>query len=171
MNDPEAPGIHHGEVRGSVKEHGWHVKQGDSDSRKYEQLRDLLAPRVLTGALQCPNQQEQPQQQTNCQQHLPHTPQFQVFPTLVAQPEPEITQLVVYPKPFSNQAAAHNGHQRGEKDIDPNVLPGSIFAAEEGREEKRSRHVRGRNPEDRQLQMPGAHQVARQDRGQVNAIE
>ena len=38
-------------------------------------------------------------------------------------------------------------------------------------EEQRRGHVGGRDPEDRRLQMPGAHQVAREDPLQLEAVE
>ncbi len=51
------------------------------------------------------------------------------------------------------------------------ALPGRLVAAQHAGDEQRAADIGGRNPEDSELQMPGAQQIARQERRQIEAEE
>ena len=49
--------------------------------------------------------------------------------------------------------------------------PAWLVAAQGAAEEQRRSYIGGRDPEDRHLQMPGAHQIARKNALQIEAIK
>ena len=55
--------------------------------------------------------------------------------------------------------------------MDERALALRIAAAESRGDEQRAGHIGSRNPEDHRLQVPGAQQIARKHRRQVDAVE
>jgi hypothetical protein len=51
------------------------------------------------------------------------------------------------------------------------ALPGGLAAAEHARDEQGTADISGGDPQDRQLQMPGAQEVAGQEPGEIDAVE
>ena len=170
VNDPEPPRINHGEVGFAGEEHRRQIKERDADGRIEEQRRHFTALGVFARRGNRTGQQHQPEDESEGQQHLPGAAQVKILPALMAEPEPEIAQRLIHAEQFAEQTAQRHDDQRGKENVDAFDLALG-FAAQHRSEEEAASHVSGRDPEDRQLQMPGAQDVARQQARQVEAVE
>ena len=73
--------------------------------------------------------------------------------------------------PFAEQAADRDEDDGAEQQMDGTALPGRLVAAQHAGDEQRAADIGRRDPEDGELQMPGAQQIARQERRQIDAEE
>src|SRR5450755_4648411 len=125
----------------------------------------------LEGGLERPKHQKQPEEEANYQQELPEPPEVQVLGTLVTEPEPELPQLVVDAEGLAYQAADDDQHQRPEEYVDAGPLVSGLFATDPRRQEKAAAHPGRRDPEDGELEVPGASQVVGQPAGDVEPVK
>ena len=105
------------------------------------------------------------------QQHLPEAAQVQILAALVTEPEPVLTQLVVHSKPFPAQTAEHHDGQGAQQDDDAGPLALGLTTAHERGEEEATGHPGGGDPENGQLQVPGADDVAGQECRKIKTVE
>src|ERR1035437_3801126 len=125
----------------------------------------------LEGGPERPKHQKQPEDEGNCQQKLPEPPEVQVLGTLVTEPEPELSQLVVDAEGLAYQAADDHHHQRPEEGVNAGPLVSGLFAADPRRQEKAAAHPSRCDPEDGELEVPGARQVVGQPAGDVEPVK
>ncbi len=89
----------------------------------------------------------------------------------MTEPEPELPQLVVDAEGLASHAAGDDHHQRPEQRIDTGLLVSGLRAADPRRQEKAAAHPGRRDPEDGELQVPGARQVVGQPTGDVEPVK
>ena len=171
MDDPESPGIGDRVVGRSIEEQRREIEDGNS-GRCDQEEGDQAAPfGVAPRRRQVAPQQPEPEDQADGQQDLPGAAELEEFPALIAEPEPERTEPLQQAGPFAQQAA-DGDHDDGDKEqVDAQSLPGGFGSAEHARHVKRAADIGRRDPENRQLQMPGSQQVAGQVCGKVDAVE
>ena len=116
-------------------------------------------------------QQDEPEDEADGEQDLPGAAELEILPALVAEPEPRLAQQLGDAGPFAEQAADRDEDDGAEQKMDGGALPGRLVAAQHAGDEQRAADIGRRDPEDGELQMPGAEQIARQERGQIDAEE
>ena len=89
-------------------------------------------------------------------QNLPQPAEVDVFVTLAAEPEPQVAKLLLDAEPFAGQRTAHHKHQRAEQHIDAQALVLRFMPADCRADVQAGRQPRGGDPEDGDLQVPGA---------------
>src|SRR5262249_12544809 len=112
MDDPEAPGIRDGVVRRSVEEQCWQVEHRDRRSGDQEESDKTSLLGVAPSRRHGAPQQGEPEDEADREQDLPEAADLEVFPALVAEPEPGATQPLKEPGPLAEQAAK-NDHEEG----------------------------------------------------------
>ena len=132
---------------------------------------DLLFLRVLERRSDGPEQQPQPEAEAHGQNHLPEASQFEKFPALVTEPHPQGTEQLVDAQDFAQQAAHHQHDQGPEEQVDAHGVAARFGLTEGGGQQQAAGHIAGGDPEQGQLQVPGAQDVAGQVLGQVDAVE
>src|ERR1035441_19355 len=125
----------------------------------------------LEGGLERPKHQKQPEEEANYQQELPEPPEVQVLGTLVTEPEPELPQLVVDAEELANQAADDDHHQRPEEGVDACPLMLGLFATAPRSQEKTAAYPGRSDPEDGELEVPGARHTVGQPAGDVKPVK
>ncbi len=171
MDDPEAPVVDDGKVGLWAIEKGGQVKDRDGHGGVQKERGQLALFKVFECGPESPKHQKQPEDKANCQQNLPEPPEVQVLGTLVAEPEPELPQLVVDAEGFAGQAAGDYHHQRPEECVDASPLMFGFFAADPGRQEKATANPGRCNPENCELKVPGARQSVGQPTGDVESVK
>ena len=89
----------------------------------------------------------------------------------MAEPEPEVAQLVVDARHFAEEAAEDHESQGREQDDDAGALPLRFRATHERREKESPCHPGSGDPENGGLEMPGAREVVGKDAGQVETVK
>ena len=87
------------------------------------------------------------------------------------EPEPELPQFVVNAKGLACQAAGDDHHQRPEECVDAGPLVFRFLATDPRRQEKAAAHPGRRDPEDGELEVPGARQGVGQPAGDVEPVK
>ena len=106
------------------------------------------------------------------QQHLPDPGEVEVLEAL--EPEPVrrgALEHAVDAEERADQRAEHDHRQRAEQRERQLALVLGLAPGDHRREEDARGHERGGDPEQRELHVPGAHQVVREDRREVEAEE
>ena len=118
MDDPEAPGVHHGEVAGAAEEHGRKIKQGNGQGSKEKEVGDLAFFRILSGRSDSSDHQDEPEDQSDGKKNLPGPSKVKIFPSLMAEPEPEVSKKLIDPEHFAQQASDGDNDQGKKEEID-----------------------------------------------------
>src|SRR5262249_46828773 len=105
------------------------------------------------------------------QQKLPEAAQVQVLGALMAEPEPELSELVVDPEELTGEAAEDDHRQRSEKGEHSGLLSSRLAPSDQRSEEQSSRDPGRRDPEDRELEMPGPQEVVGKPGREIEAVE
>src|SRR5215472_8679035 len=135
MDDPEAPGIRDGVVRRPIKKQGRQVEYRDRRSGDQEE-GDKTAPLgVAPSRRRGAPQQGEPEDEADGEQYLPKAADLEVFPALVAEPEPGAAQPLKEPGPLAEQAADDDNQDSSEQKVSGALLPGGLAAAERPRDE------------------------------------
>ena len=171
MDDPEPPGVDDREVGGAVVEQRRQIEHRDCRSGDQEERDEPAALGIAPRRRHVAPQQAEPEDEADGEQDLPGAADLEIFPALVAEPEPRLAQPLQDAGPFAEQAADRDDDDGGEQQMDGAALPGRLAAAQHAGDEQRTADIGGRDPQDGELQMPGAQQVARQERGQIDAVE
>ena len=124
------------------------------DEKEQEQ-RPVLALANERG-LERRHHQDKPQNEADEQQNLPESSQVNIFIPLAAEPEPQIAKALLDAQPFSRERTANHENQRAKEYINTEPLELGLVAADRWSDIKSCCQPRSRNPEDGQLQMPGA---------------
>src|SRR5262245_31330361 len=171
MDDPEPPGIGDGVMGRSIKKQSRQVEYRNRRSGDQEESDETAPLRVTPSRRHSAPQQTEPEDEANGEQYLPEAADLEEFPALVAEPEPGIAQPLKEPCPLAEQAADDDYEKSTEQQVNSAALPGRLPAAEQARDKQGTADISGGYPQDRELQMPGAQQVARQESRQIDAIE
>ena len=87
------------------------------------------------------------------------------------EPEPQTAQLVVDAQVLPEQAAEDHHCQCTEESVHAGFLATRLLATHPGRQEKAAAYPGRSDPEDRELEVPGAHQRVGQEPSEVEAVE
>ena len=171
MDDPESPGINDRKMAGAIEEHGRQVKNGNGRSRVQKQGGNFSTIRLVAGRRHGAEQQDDPEDQAGSEQNLPQATQFEIFPTLMTQPEPQVPQELMEPKKLAQHAPADHNNQGAKEEVDTrNLAAGFVSAHCVGKQESTG-HIGRRHPEHGELQMPGAGQMTGQQRRDVKPVK
>ena len=129
----------------------------------------FVAPRQC--GLDAAPHQPQPEGESDEQQDLPEPSQVHVFVALRSQPEPQVAELLLDAQPLAGERSDHDGDDRDEQHVHAESLTFRFGAAHRGHDVQTGRQPRGRDPEDADLQMPGARDGIRQPLRQRNSVE
>src|SRR3970282_212090 len=89
MNHPEAPEIIHDESRSRTGQKPYRVKSRYGERGVEYHPRHIAEMLLAKRAAQTTKQNEHPDKKADDEEYLPQSPQVQVFPSLVAEPEPK----------------------------------------------------------------------------------
>ena len=133
-----------------------------------------MLPRVLAAQPRAQHapEHEHPDEQAGGEQHLPDPGQVEVLEAL--QPEPVrrgALEHAVDAEERADQGAEDDDRQRAEQRERELALMPRLAPGDHRREEDPGGHERRRDPEQRELHVPGAHQVVREDLREVEAEE
>src|SRR5215471_2240421 len=115
MDDPEAPGIGNGVVGRPIKKQGWQVKYRDRRSGDQEESDKTAPLRITPSRRHSAPQQAEPEDETDGEQYLPKAADLEIFPALVAEPEPGVAQPLKEPGPLAEQAPKDDDQDSGEE--------------------------------------------------------
>jgi hypothetical protein len=103
---------------------------------------------------------------------LPYAREVEVLEALEAEPVPgRAAQQIVNAEERPDQRSEDDHSERAEQEKGELALSSRLAPGDHRRQEDAGRDERGGNPEDRQLHVPGAHQVEGEDLGKVDAEE
>src|SRR5215470_9466854 len=108
MDDPEAPGIRDGVVRRPIKKQSRQVEYRNRRGGDQEERDKIALLGVVPSRRHGAPQQAEPKDKADGEQYLPEAADLQVFPALVAEPEPGIAQPLKEPGPLAEQAPDDN---------------------------------------------------------------
>ena len=123
-------------------------------------------------AAQAAEEDGHPDEQAEREQDLPEAAQIEVLEALVAEPGPAVAAPAVDAGELADQAArprrrpARRAARRPSQLLTARLAPGDHRGQEDAGGEERGRH-----PEDRELDVPGARQVVREQLRQIDAEE
>src|SRR6185312_9748997 len=104
MNDPEAPRIDDGVVGLRTEEQRRQIEERDGEGRDQKEVGKAAPFRIAAGGRHRAPDEEEPIQQTDGEQDLPETPDLQIFPALIAEPEPAVWKPLEQARPFAEHA-------------------------------------------------------------------
>ena len=109
------------------------------------------------------NRVNTPEQKPDDEEDLPQPAQVQVFPSLMAEPEPEaIAEPAFYAGIFAGQTAEHDDGDGDQEHHRQRALPTRLSASDQRHDKNAGGKKRRGNPKDRELDMPGAHDVKKE---------
>ena len=115
--------------------------------------------------------QRQPQQQADEQEPLPEAAHVGVFPALVAEPEVVLQpELLHHRQPLAGERADHDDQQADEQEVDAEPLELRLMAGQRRCDVQAGAEPRDRDPQHRQLRVPGARERVGQHVGQREAV-
>ena len=125
------------------------------EMRKERQQRSVLAL-----ANQCRfesrDHQHKPQHQADEQQDLPEASEIDVFISLTAEPEPHVAETLLDAQPFAGERSADHENQRTEECVHTKPLVLRLVTADSRSNVKSGGQPRRSDPENGDLEMPGA---------------
>ncbi len=105
------------------------------------------------------------------EQDLPEATEIEVLEALVAEPLGGSRRPAVNAGELADQAAADDEGERAEQGVRQQVLALRLALGDHRRQEDPGGQERRRDEEDRELHVPGAHEVVREPGGEVDAEE
>ena len=113
-----------------------------------------------------------PDEQADREQHLPDAREVEVLEALQAEPvRGRVAEQAVDAQEGADQRAEDHHRERAEQQEGELALAARLAPGDHRREEDARGDERGGDPEDRELHVPGAHQVEREDLGEVDPEE
>ena len=101
---------------------------------------------------------DHPERGSKRQQNLPEPPKVEIFKTLVTKPEPRILEPSFDSGILAKQASKNHDRQGTQQSVRKQVLSSRFAAGDHRRQEDSSGKVRGRYPENGELQVPRCEQ-------------
>jgi hypothetical protein len=109
-------------------------------------------------------------EQADRQEHLPHACEVEVLESLQSEPVcGRVPEPAVDAEERADQRAEDNHRERAQEQEGECALPLRLAPGDHRSQEDAGRHERRRDPEDRELHVPGAHQVEGQELREVDA--
>ena len=172
VDDPEAPELVDGEVLSRLRDQPDRVEGGDGERRHEEQPGHVGRVLAAQARAQHPPQHEHPDEQADREQDLPDAREVEVLEALQAEPvRGRVAEQAVNAEERADQRAEHHNRQRTEQQEGELALSARLAPRDHRREEDAGGHERRGDPEDRQLHVPGAHQVEGERLCEVDAEE
>ena len=154
-----------------MRQQPYRIKGWDRKGRKEEQPRHVAHVLRAESPTQSAEKNDRPEEKANDQENLPESSQIEILEALISKPLPPLVNPPLNPRVFAQHAAKYNHRERYEQAIRQPVLPPGL-AANDHRSQEDSRGQKGsRDPENRQLKVPGAGHVEGQHTGEINAEE
>ena len=136
-----------------------------------EERRELPVGRPAHRGAEGAEHEDDPEEQTDREQQLPEASEVEILRALVAEPEPEIAEPIVDAEALADEATADDDGKRAEQRERAETLHRWFLTADEWCEEETTRDPRGGDPENGELEMPGAKQVVRQPAREIETVE
>ncbi|MCY1346819.1 hypothetical protein D9M69_329150 [compost metagenome] len=173
MHHPPAPVLHHRQVGTRAVEQAGAVEQADGHDRRGEQRQQVLVARLAQGGNHAAQHQHQPEGHAEELADLPQAAKVDVLVALVAEPEVQLRRHHLGDRQVvAGVRADHHHDQRPEQDVDAELLVFRVLAAvDQRRQEQAGGEEAGGDPEQRALQVPGAHEGVGEPLRQVEAVE
>ena len=115
--------------------------------------------------------QRQPDAQADEQEDLPEAAEVDVFPALVAEPEVlRQAELLHHRQPLAGERADDDDEEADEQDVDAEALVLRLVSGDRRADVQAHAQPRGRDPQHRELRVPGAGQGVGQDVGELEAV-
>ena len=131
MDDPEAPDVRR------RRSGSWRRRRRPAGRRtgsRSAAIRKKVTNGFRPGSPRCAaapaTTAAKPDQQAGRQQVLPETPDLQVFPALVADPEPPVAEQLRMPSPLAEQAADDHDHERRKEHVHERARAARIAGAQ-----------------------------------------
>ena len=172
VHDPEAPELRDREVIAGAGDQPDRVERRDRQRGEEEQPRHVGRVLAAQPRAQDAPEHEDPDEQAGGQQHLVDPGEVEVLEAL--QPEPVrhgALEHAVDPEERPDQRAEDDDRERAEQRERELALVARLAAGDHRRQEDPGGDERRRDPEQRELHVPGAHQVVREDLREVEAEE
>src|SRR5262252_4192530 len=100
MDNPEAPGIRDGVVGRPIKKQSRQVEYRDCRSGDQKESDETAPFRITPSRRHGAPQQAEPEDEADSEQYLPEAADLEIFPTLVAKPEPGVAKPLKQPGPL-----------------------------------------------------------------------
>ena len=173
VHDPEAPELGRREVVAGARDQADRVERRDRARREEEQPRHVARVLGAQPPAQHAPEHEHPDEQADRQQDLPEPGEVEVLEAL--QPEPVRRRRPPAPRGCRGRTRSASRRRRrpGRRAARRRACPGACGSRRAiiGARKMPGGDERGGDPEQRQLDVPGAHQVVREHLGQVDAEE
>jgi hypothetical protein len=172
VHHPPAPVLHHGDMRVLAPHEPRAVEQADADRGCEQQQSDGLGfTASLDGRPESATHQRQPDAEAGKQEDLPEAAEVDVFPALVTEPEilrePE---LLHHRQPLARECPHHDDEQAGEQYVDAQALELRFMAGYCRANVQTHAKPGGRDPQHRELRVPGTAQRIWQVVGEREAV-
>ena len=159
MDDPETPVIDDREVAVRAIEQGGNVEERNGHGSVEKERREVRFALFHDGRAKSPEHEEEPEDQSSRKKNLPETPQIKILGTLVTQPEPQRSELVVDAEKLTAQTAEYHHEERNEEQVDAEPLPFRLMSSNPWGEEKTPRNPCCSYPEYNQLEVEGSQEI------------
>ena len=169
MHDPEPPEVGDREVAVRVGEKPHRIERRDGQRGEEEEPRHVAHVLAAQTLAKPAEQDRHPAEQPDREEHLPKPAEIEVLEALVA--EPDARRPSVDAAELAAEAPDDDDHERAEQTVREQVLVARLVTGDERSEEDAGREERRRHPEDRELDVPGAREVVRKQRREVDAEE
>ena len=164
VDDPEAPELRGREVVAGARDQPDRVEGGDRAGGEEEQPGHVARVLAREPAAQDAPEHEHPDEEADREQDLPEPGEVEVLEALQAEPvRRRVLEHAVDAEVGADQRAEDDDRERAEQRERELALAARLAPGDHRREEDAGRDERGRDPEDRQLHVPGAHQVVGED--------
>ena len=172
VHDPEAPELGGREVVAGAGDQADGVEGGDRAGGQEEQPRHVARVLGRQAPAQNPPEHEDPHEQADRQQDLPQASEVEVLEPLKAEPvRGGVLEHAVHAEVGADQRPEHDHGERAQQREGQLALVLGLAPGDHRRQEDAGRDERGGHPEQRELDVPGAQQVVREDLRQVEAEE
>ena len=172
VDDPEAPELGGREVVAGAGDQPDRVEGGDRAGGEEEQPRHVARVLARKAPAQHAPEHHDPDDEADREQHLPEAREVEVLEAL--QPEPvrgRVLEHAVDAEERADQRPEDDDRERAQQREGELALVLGLAPGDHRRQEDAGGDERGRDPEDRQLHVPGAHQVVGEDLCEVDAEE
>ena len=158
VDDPPAPIFHDRDVRVLAVEQARAEQQADRNGSDDDEENERPPAFLLQRRPQAAQDQRRPQQQADEQIDLPEAAEVEIFVALVAEPEVQRADahVAVDRQPFAGERADDDDQQADEQEVDAEALELRLASAEQRRDVEAGGEPRGRDPQHRELGVPGA---------------
>jgi hypothetical protein len=147
------------------------VKGGDRERGEEEQPRQVALVLTLQPAADTAEDQRRPEEEADHEQDLPEAAEVEVLEPLDAEDRAVLPEPAVDASELADQAAEDDHRERREQAVGEPVLAAGLAPGDHRRKEDPGREERGRDKEDRELDVEGAGEVEGQELGEVDAEE